>query len=1445
MAGINESVRESLLHWQLQHAFTMTMDRELTAGYTEAFVFTTILNSATKGVQKVLVKVIPGKNGESEPSRHASAILTSSEAFQREHLVEQAFESVTCSDGSIIMFQKVAGGSLSQMSSLASFSGYADLAPLMSSVCDGIIVGWNPAPQVRAMNVSQFMLAHVRNKLKDDGQLRKWLTEQFGSKMIISSRLVFGDDMSKQQLLNPILLVDEKHVLGASPVQALVGNSHGDLHLENVLVNVKPYFPLTDYRLIDLSDYTPDAPLTRDPMNLFLSEVERTLPTLGESSRRACLSVFVDDEVSPLPSDIVGLTKTFTSVRDAGSQYFLDRSLGEEWKTQQLLSLCAQALVAASREKFDFQERLWFLELASRAATKWVTQTNSAMTVSTPFHIGSELNSRERLAITAAERIAEECAFFGPTVTTVAIVPPGILQTPSIARLSRGGWNAIIEFDPFTAETGGYAASRALGESPKLLVPTQLADYSRQTTTWIAAQGLADPGSVVENLRLPEWRRRFGEGLRKQLEELTLAFTTPLCVVVFGPLSSHCLVLLEVLLSTAVDRVKVICVADEPGTLALDYAGQVLSADADLVAARIPPHNSHDFRNPAAATLPVGGHGEVVRLIDEDRLWIEEECELLHSQVGLRADSVEAVGEDFYTGRRITWFELGNNFDIPRMNFASALHKSLSNFLNQRGTFRHTFRHRPGSGGTSLVRRVAWDLHRDHPVMVATRISDARKLRSRIAKVAEVTRRQVLVIVENTSEIITNELYDQLKADSTPVVLLLVSRRTTGSGDLLDPARVMDELITEEQAEFARMFSLLAPHRRHDLMRIGKLKTDIPVPFFYALTAFQENFVGLREYVDSFLKDIDHLTRQVVVLIALIHRYAGTPVPSSAFATILNLPPDSPVRFSNRLGFLADGLVLEEPKGSWRTTHSLVAEEILRQALGSEIGGFDSASAWKNALPSWCRLLIHTFGDAYPGQLPADISQILERLFITRDNRDDLSTGRAKFSELTEDIPYFSGRAEVFSELVAAFPDQPVFWQHYARLLGVGGKDHVAAREAMSKALALASDNYQLWHTKGILVRAELYDVIQGSKAGGDFAATNSVQEDIINLTMEALEDFNKSAQYKDDTDYPHLSTAEMCIYVLEFAKTNSGFETYAAFLTSPGSEFYRELLGHAEEALDSVSEMQGDTEDSVLVQRARARLQGIFDNYSGMLQGWRNILDRANGNKTPIRLRLARLYGFRSGGWDTAKRDDVLRAMTLLNENLIDTPGHGPTARQWMRAARHTATSLDRAVEVASYWVESDRSRDALFYDYVLHALLSLGGRLTAVQDYRRKLEAMRSSARLFPQRRAIYEWLGAGDGLNQLVHSTALRDWERNSDDKQDPESLRRITGRVVSIDGPTSGTIIFANGIDAFFAPSVSKLVANRDENVLVTALLGFSYDGVRAWSVKRVDPGIGDR
>jgi hypothetical protein len=1406
----------------------------LTSGLSDAIVGSVLLKSQVSGGRRAIFKCIPADGGVQEGGSHGYAYDNSPHDFADKHLVRLYADPLPLRSGAVVTLQELAGGDVRLWRPLASLSGTEELETSIVAVANSILNEWNPNPTVEEMTVGTFMGDRARTRFGEDSAQLHWLSDQYQAGLVASTWIRFGDNSADVRYLNPLRLVAGTGVsLIEEKISVIVGNSHGDLHLENIFVKLDGGISPDHFRLIDLAEFSPTAALSHDPVSLVVSELERLLVPIRDELRGKLMG-HLSHSSSARPTELVGVLRLWDSALAVGERTATSRGFGAEWAPQMWLSVVRASLVLSGRERLAVRDRRFFFELAALAATKWLDLSGVAVEPSEVLSISLDQSAEAQAAAAAADIITAECSNFDSAVISIAVISRGQLTEWERVELAGVGWDLVIDFDQVLAEVAVQKA-KGMGEPVQLVTPSDTRAFTRKFTTWLAAAGLAPVGAAAIPESFVSWRRAHLTGVRAIANGLLGTVSGPVKIVVLGIGDDYVRSVIDALLDGGGLRTSLIVIGDSKEGPLAGYEPQFAIADPRRVVHALPRRPTPSPDDVADVSIPGGPSGNRTLVTYTDRAWLEDGFELLHSKAGAASDAVERTGQDFYNGRRISWFELQADFDLPRGEALPALEAVVRSKLAKRGTDRQPYRHYPGAGGTTIARRLGWMLRNEHPVLLATQLVEPARLSDRVQMLATMTGRKVFVVVENSSEAVTDVVFETLRSSSVPSLLLLVSRSTNSSElSTIDPTKNLGLMSSSEQRDFVRFFAALTDGRRDALARIGRPGGEVAVPFMYGLTAFQDDFVGLRRYVASFLSEVEDKFRPVLVIIAIAHRYAGISVHSSVFADHLRLPPNSPVRLDKRLSVESKGLLIEERRSFWRVSHQLVAQEVLAQLLQpSELDFTSNAEAWKYALPEWCEKLIDFVASTHEQNISFDASQLLTQLFIAR---DVVNGDRSRFSDLIAALPS-EGRSRVFVKLVTEFPSEPHFWAHYARWLSVEQRDFGKARGTMDTALELQPGDALLWHMKGTNTRRELWALLDEHRRK-DLVPDPSVLLSIEHLTRDALADFTHARGLDNTSDYPLISTAELCLKVIEWAKPVYGASTYGALFAKPSAAFYSELLDTTFEALEFVEELRGDDRDSANLSAVKAQLQGVLDNYSAMLEGWRNALDRATGKKNPIRARLARLYGMRRGGWQHASVSEVSAAMSLLQDGLKDDPSDRSIVRTWLFAARKAHVSLDRAIEVVSYWVENEFSRESLFYDYVLTTVAAHAGGLAMQEPAQRKLEKMRSLAQGFAQKRTIFEWLGPGDGFSALVSSVELRDWER--DGAQDPKELKRVPGRVTHIDSVTRGRIVLENLVECFFVPQAAGLVKDRDINAVVSCLVGFSYDGPQAWSVRIEEP-----
>jgi tetratricopeptide (TPR) repeat protein len=330
--------------------------------------------------------------------------------------------------------------------------------------------------------------------------------------------------------------------------------------------------------------------------------------------------------------------------------------------------------------------------------------------------------------------------------------------------------------------------------------------------------------------------------------------------------------------------------------------------------------------------------------------------------------------------------------------------------------------------------------------------------------------------------------------------------------------------------------------------------------FFFGLQAFGKDFRGLERYVQSRLEALSVAQSKILGLLAIAHHYAQRPVPTQAFCRLLNIPPRHRLDLSQALTEGAIELLVKTPGKTWRTAHDLIAVEILEQLLS---GPTQDRRTWRQSLSTWAK----DFADFCRGSDVVPSEELLElarRAFVYRDNSELLGTERAgsrRFSQLLEDIPSEEGALEVLRELVTLYPEEAHFWAHLGRFLATKRNEYDEARKCLQRAVALSEKDQVLHHMRGMVVRQQIYEMLEQSKA----------VTDCLPLLKEAAASFERARQLSPEDEHGYISEVQMLIRVLDALKGKKAGSLYEA-IALPGTDpVLRESFQQAEDLLEQV----------------------------------------------------------------------------------------------------------------------------------------------------------------------------------------------------------------------------------------------------------------------------------
>lgn len=925
----------------------------------------------------------------------------------------------------------------------------------------------------------------------------------------------------------------------------------------------------------------------------------------------------------------------------------------------------------------------------------------------------------------------------------------------------------------------------------------------------------------------------------------------PALVVVFSGDASFIRMCLEILDRVFEDRTGYVVATPSP-----DQYSQITDGfDASVVQISLPAvcEGLRNFAPDVGVTelaFPKLDGGTVA--IPKDRVkWIEEHLELVHLGLGVNPDAnIQDEREiSFLKGAVVSWEVLDARVDAER-EISANLSDRISRELADRGTRRIVLRHWPGAGASTVARRIAWDLRKQYPTAVVRRIhpeGTAERLRT----LFDLTHLPVLTVIDlpGVNQEDVDRLYGILRNSNIPATLFSIERSqlsaSTQSRGSTDANYLASELNTSEAYRLSNILSQRAPdERKKDISELIQKDGIQRTPFYFGLTAYGSDFRGIEPYVKARLLSAPDVVQEAVLFIAFAYYYGQITLPMQAFSQMFGILPSK--RVSLQLFPSLTRELLVEEDNNVRPAHQLIAEEILQQGLAPNDAYHRN---WRNGLADLAVRFIDILA-TLPHSQDGAISEALRSVLINREPRDsdEFTTGwRDNFSQFIKDIPSPDGSRRVLEHLTEYFPEEPHFWAHLGRFYSLESKRHRDAHHAYQQAIALSPDDSLLRHMAGMGWRAELYDELASLHS----RPSNEHKESLFELLDKATSEFKEARRTNRSNEYNYISQVQMIHRFVGRISRATGYAAHETikFLTLRGNDKYRELVDDAQNLLSDLDLVKGNEAASQRHHQVQADLKGLYGNYSEVLQGLNNLLDSADVFKPPVRRAIIRaLVDRHEGKWNKLPSSELARVVELANANFDAEPGSDYNMRIWLRAARTQNTlSVDAIAERLAYKGLQNPSPDTAYYLYIMKFLQLDAGDLAVKQELPRLMEECRRLAAGLQRTTTSFEWFGNVHGLGSLVHSSTLGEWDESQGFFSNSSDLRPVRGLISEIRHQGSGYIELPSGLRAFFVPSRGRPhgrgaggYVRGDINREVEFFLGFSYDGLRAWSVR--DPGV---
>lgn len=1004
-----------------------------------------------------------------------------------------------------------------------------------------------------------------------------------------------------------------------------------------------------------------------------------------------------------------------------------------------------------------------------------------------------------------------------------------------LSSIGEVDWYFVVDFDPssqvdgtLSKATGVISRRRAL----HVLTKNDSGDFSPfNATYWYMIRGLSGViGTLVSGGRR-EWNQQYHADISKKTSELADKVQRPVTLVIAW-YSTGFVSELRVLLDSVsshvgegLDVVIVTSMKDMFSEFVDDYEARIIEMPAAHFLGGIQAFYASRV-SPSDCIMVPTSSGANVKMEDSVVGWLREELEIVHPQLGLRPSSGAGNVNDFLRGRSISWFDLALRLDVER-DLTNKVMAVVRSALQSRRTIRLNIYHEPGAGGSTLARRVVWDLRNEYPCVVLSGCNPRQTL-ERLQRIFSLSGNPVVVLTEG-SELLaqqSDELANLLASRNIPSVMIQVIRKFAKPHSLSGHSFYLSASLTEgESQRFAMTLARDVPERQAEIRNVITSGVGV-TPFYMCLVAYESDFVSLPLYVERYLGCLTDVQKMAVVYLSLAYYYGQKSIDAQVFASLFSLPPNKIVDFESLFVGFTSKLIVKSERNSWRPVHYLVAEEILIQHLSS---GSDDNRQWRNGLCDLAIEFAQFCSDCDENQWGV-VEDIVRHVFVDRVDEISLNANQHAnkyFAKIVSDVPSDEARLRMFVRLTELFPQDHHLWAHLGRLYSHAFKNHQKALEVLDIAIGLSGDDHLVHHVKGMILRKWVYDVMSQR---GEF-------EIVIDLAKQSADCFKMCRDMSPQDEYGFISEIQLLLKVVEYVSKVNSMPSIDAVSRSQ-DVWLVEIFDRIEILLDELSFVRQNNEASEYEEHCRADLSRLYGDHSSALQTWQNLIDRKNVYAPPVRRQIIRtILDKHNNDWSQLNGHEIKRSFELLKHNMTEEANDGRNMRLWLRALRYSKVpvDLDEIIERVGYWNTSSDTIDSAFYLYVLYTIQAVDGYALSVDRAMNALEKCKTKARYRRDRTKGIEWLGQELGLKGLINKDALGQWNQQRNFWEVTRMLRRVRGIISRINGQESG-LVEVNGIKAFFVPGVSGHSFGRSENMPVTFFLAFSYDGPRAWSVE---------
>lgn len=862
--------------------------------------------------------------------------------------------------------------------------------------------------------------------------------------------------------------------------------------------------------------------------------------------------------------------------------------------------------------------------------------------------------------------------------------------------------------------------------------------------------------------------------------------------------------------------------------------------------------------------------------------------EVLHLGIEASFDmSTKSIrGESFLRGNiSADWdIVMDDNFVVVQEKEAE-IRNNIIHKLEDGSRSVYRIEYEAGLGGTTFLRRIGFQLHRDYPTVIAHRYIE-NDLASYLLDIYSRSYKNLVILVDSndmsSSEVskLQNELFRNYQFS---FVIVYMVRKEHGGVEAdrylrrlnnLQCQKMQDILLPHVEAEICRNNLLSCVERiRQDQM------SEEAIPFVLSMYAFDEHFCGIEPYIRHGLDPAEETERDIAFVLALAD-YANYKVGGQYFKNVYGTNYFNQMRNE---GYALASLikVVDDETGkkeAFKLKYPLFGKQILTYFSENGVISFTKLA------DRIVEMIQKSKKDEYV-EPDEEIMRLMHKLFIEREESEaDDSSIRGVYSQLIMQLVEENRRnntnlydnsenvvVRIFQTLVDTYPDEPHFAGHLARFYFYTIKNYNKGFEIISEAIENAKSKGKgamgsLYHIKAMgysaRIQAQYLKVIQDAiehtkkaeDSEEDYAIICQCIKDIKNDLAFAIELFDEARKESTSRFISNIAECKLSLRI----------QGYYEMIHDWCVDYKKDDIISQHEQIALYDKVESLIEDCEYMLSGG---KGEINNYNTQrleeIQGDVQ-LTKAKGEETEkickqlilsspqdvvkrARRKLARIqYESIKDNLEHEESQSKLREIVaMMEENFEIDASNNANFRIWFKALR-ALDAEDSFADLDSIFNKLDRwtmipnaSPDAFYYKYIVRFIQAYEeGTLetsTKVQsDLRELLNDLSNASRDILRKTTPFEWFSDyGKGLRRLITNGELNQMDRNSA----IQTLHHFKGALPNRENFAGrrAYISFGQQIVYFNPQSINtngRITAN-DENQYVKFGLGFSYDGLRSY------------